>query len=168
MKSIPTRIAAVLILAAVPLFAAAHEGDKPGTKAGKKAEKTEHAASLGEPGKAADATRTVEVKMTDAMRYQPASIAVRKGETIRFLVKNEGKLKHEMVLGTTKELKEHAALMQKFPNMQHADPNMVSLEPGTSGEMVWHFTKAGKFDFACLQPGHMEAGMKGKIDVTAK
>lgn len=168
MKPIATRIAAALVLAAVPLFAVAHEGDTHGKKAGKKAEPTEHAANLGEPGKAADATRTVEVRMTDAMRFEPSSIAAKKGETIRFLVRNEGKLKHEMVLGTAKELKEHAALMQKFPNMQHADPNMVSLEPGTSGEMVWHFTKAGKFDFACLQPGHMEAGMKGKIDVAAK
>ena len=168
MKLIATRITAVFVLAAVPLFAVAHEGDALGKKTGKKAEPTEHAANLGEPGKVADATRTVEVRMTDAMRFEPSSIAATKGETIRFLVRNEGKLKHEMVLGTEKELKEHAALMQKFPNMQHADPNMVSLEPGTSGEMVWHFTKAGKFDFACLQPGHMEAGMKGKIDVAAK
>ena len=168
MKPIVTRITAALVFAAVPLFSAAHETDAHGTKAGKKAEHGEHAANLGEPGKAADATRTVEVKMSDAMRFEPSSIAVKKGETIRFLVSNDGKLKHEMVLGTAKELKEHAALMQKFPNMQHADPNMVSLEPGTRGEMVWHFTKAGKFDFACLQPGHMEAGMKGKIDVAGK
>ena len=168
MKPIATQITALLFLAAVPLFAVAHEGDAKEKAAGSKVESTEHAAQLGEPGKAAAATRTVEVTMTDAMRFKPSSIAVKKGETIRFLVSNEGKLKHEMVLGTAKELKEHAALMQKFPNMQHADPNMVSLEPGTRGEMVWHFTKAGKFDFACLQPGHMEAGMKGKIDVAGK
>lgn len=168
MNPIATRITAVLVLAAAPFLAVAHEGDGQGKKTGSKAEPAEHAAQLGEPGKAANATRTVEVRMTDAMRFQPSSIAVKKGETIRFLVKNDGKLKHEMVLGTDKELKEHAALMQKFPNMQHADPNMVSLEPGTSGEMVWHFTKAGKFEFACLQPGHMEAGMKGKIDVAGK
>lgn len=168
MKPIATQITAVLVLAAVPLFAVAHEGDAKGKKTARKTESAEHAAQLGEPGKAANATRTVEVTMTDAMRFKPSSIAVKKGETIRFLVRNEGKLKHEMVLGTAKELKEHAALMQKFPNMQHADPNMVTLEPGTRGEMVWHFTKAGKFDFACLQPGHMEAGMKGKIDVAGK
>jgi len=70
-----------------------------------------------------------------------------------------------MVLGSIKELKEHAALMLKFPEMEHSDPNDVSVEPGKAGEMVWKFTKAGEFDFACLQPGHFQVGMVGKIAV---
>lgn len=127
-----------------------------------------HAAAYGKPGDPAKISRTVEVVMNDAMRFTPSSIAVKRGETIRFVVRNDGKLKHEMVLGNTKELKEHAALMQKFPEMEHADPTQVSVEPGKAGEMVWQFTKAGKFDFACLQPGHFEAGMKGSIHVRRK
>ena len=99
------------------------------------------------------------------MRFTPAQIDVKRGETIKFVVKNNGKLKHEMVLGSAKELKEHAALMQKFPEMEHADPNQVSVDPGKSGELIWQFTKTGKFDFACLQPGHFEAGMVGKVAV---
>ena len=75
---------------------------------------------------------------------------MKRGETIRFIVKNTGKLKHEMVLGTIEELKAHAELMRKFPEMEHADPNQVSVEPGKTGELIWQFTNAGTFDFACL------------------
>ena len=103
--------------------------------------------------------------MTDAMRFTPASITVKKGETVRFVVKNSGKLKHEMVLGTANELREHAELMKKFPEMEHEEPNQVVLDPGKEGELVWQFTKSGTFDFACLQPGHFDAGMRGKIAV---
>ena len=124
-----------------------------------------HPSALGKPGDPKKVTRTVEVGMSDTMRFSPASIAAKKGETLRFVVKNNGKLKHEMVLGTVKELKEHAALMQKFPEMEHADPNQVSVEPGKTGELIWQFTKTGTFDFACLQPGHFEAGMVGKVSV---
>jgi uncharacterized cupredoxin-like copper-binding protein len=110
-------------------------------------------------------SRTIDVEMSDAMRFSPADIKVKRGETIKFVLKNKGKVKHEMVLGSIDELKEHAALMQKFPEMEHADPNMVSVDPGQTGELVWQFTKAGTFDFACLQPGHFEAGMVGKVAV---
>src|SRR5512134_278889 len=124
-----------------------------------------HAASIGKPGDPGKVTRDVDVEMSDAMRFKPESIQVKRGETIRFIVRNTGKLKHEMVLGTIKELKEHAELMRKFPEMEHADPNQVSVEPGTTGVLIWQFTKAGTFDFACLVPGHFEAGMVGKVRV---
>lgn len=123
---------------------------------------------VGEPGKATQATRTVEVDMTDNMRFTPAEISVRQGETVRFVVKNSGAVKHELVLGTPEELKEHYAMMLKMPGMEHADDNMVSVAPGKSGEVVWRFTKAGKVDFACLQPGHYDAGMKGLVKVAQK
>ncbi len=103
--------------------------------------------------------------MTDAMRFVPAKVKVKKGETVRFVVTNSGQLKHEMVLGTAKDLREHAELMKKFPEMEHADPNQVSLEPGKTAELLWQFTRTGTFDFACLQPGHFDAGMRGKIAV---
>ena len=84
---------------------------------------------------------------------------------MKFIVKNTGKIKHEMVLGTEKELKEHYELMKKNPEMEHADENMVTVPPGKSGEIIWHFTKAGKIDFACLIPGHYDSGMKGTVKV---
>lgn len=128
--------------------------------------KTEgHASALGKPGEAAKVTRTVKVDMNDKMRFSPGQINVKRGETVRFVVKNVGNLKHEMVLGSPKELSEHAEMMRKMPEMEHADENMVSVDPGKSGELIWQFTKPGKFDFACLQPGHFEAGMKGKVAV---
>ena len=127
-----------------------------------------HAESaIGEPGKAASVTRTVKIEMSDAMRYTPASIDAKQGETIRFVISNSGKVKHELVLGTEKELKEHYEVMKKFPEMEHDDPNMVTVAPGKTGEVIWKFTKAGKTDFACLQPGHYDAGMKGAVAVVA-
>lgn len=125
-----------------------------------------HATALGKPGDPRKVTRNVEVKMNDSMRFLPDSIRVKRGETIRFIVRNTGKVKHEMMLGTIKELKEHAELMRKFPEMEHADPNQVSVDPGMTGELVWQFTTAGTFDFACLMPGHFEAGMVGKVRVS--
>lgn len=122
---------------------------------------------IGAPGQAAKVTRTIAVGMSDAMRFSPASISARQGETIRFTIRNTGQIKHEFVLGTDKELKEHAELMKKFPEMVHSEPNMVTVAPGTTGEVIWQFTKAGKIDFACLQPGHYDAGMKGAVNVAA-
>ncbi len=120
---------------------------------------------IGKPGTAAKVARTVKVNMTDAMRFEPASLTVKRGETIRFVVRNSGRLKHEFVLGTEKELKAHYEQMKKFPEMEHDDPNMVSVASGKAGMVIWQFTKAGKIDFACLQPGHYDAGMKGFISV---
>jgi uncharacterized cupredoxin-like copper-binding protein len=123
--------------------------------------------AIGEPGKAAHVTRTVQIDMSDAMRYTPSSVDAKQGDTIRFVVKNSGKVKHELVLGTQKELLEHYELMKKFPEMEHNDPNMVTVAPGKTGEVIWKFSKAGKIDFACLQPGHYDAGMKGAVAVAA-
>jgi len=122
-------------------------------------------AAYGRPGDPAKVSRTVAIDMSDAMRFTPSLITAKKGETIRFALANSGKVRHEMVLGSSRELKEHAALMRKFPEMEHTDPNRLSVDPGKTGTLVWQFTRAGTFDFACLQPGHFEAGMRGKIAV---
>ena len=159
MKPITTALLAMLLTASG--LAIAHGDDKQKSAA----KQVDHASALGKPGDAKKVTRTVAITMSDSMRFSPASVSAKKGETIRFLLKNEGKLKHEMVLGTIAELKEHAALMVKFPQMEHADPNQASVEPGKTGELIWQFTKAGTFDFACLQAGHYEAGMKGQVVV---
>jgi len=124
-----------------------------------------HDAAYGRPGDPTKVSRTVAIDMSDSMRFTPALISARKGETIRFALSNSGKVRHEMVLGSSRELKEHAALMRNFPGMEHADTNRRTVDPGKTGDLVWQFTRAGTFDFACLQPGHFEAGMRGKITV---
>ena len=101
--------------------------------------------------------------MSDTMRFTPDAITVRRGETVRFVFRNEGKLPHEFVLGTKKELEEHAALMMKFPSMERDEPCMAHLPPGKTSQIVWTFNRAGEFDFACLVAGHYQAGMVGKI-----
>jgi uncharacterized cupredoxin-like copper-binding protein len=103
--------------------------------------------------------------MSDAMRFTPDHIAVRSGETIRFVLQNQGQLRHELVLGTRDALRRHAAMMQMMPDMQHSGPNMASLAPGERGELIWKFSNAGTVAFACLQSGHMEAGMSGAVAV---
>jgi len=121
---------------------------------------------FGRAGDPKEAARTVTVDMSDAMRFDPATIQVRQGETVRFVVKNSGRTLHEMVLGTGKSLAEHAELMKKHPGMEHDEPHMLHVKPGTTEEMVWQFTKAGEFRYGCLIPGHYEAGMAGKVKVT--
>ena len=118
---------------------------------------------IGQPGLAAKVSRTVTIDMQDNMRVVPATLRVQQGETIRLVVRNTGALPHELVLGNIKDLQEHAKAMQKFPDMEHEEPNMLSVAPGKQGELIWHFTSAMTVDFACLRPGHYEAGMKGKI-----
>lgn len=124
--------------------------------------------AIGKPGVASKVSRTIQVDMTDNMRFNAAAVTAKQGETIRFVIKNSGKIKHEMVLGTEKDLKDHYEQMKKNPEMEHEEPNMVTLAPGKTGEIIWQFTKAGKVDFACLQPGHYEAGMKGMVTVAGQ
>ena len=119
-------------------------------------------------GDAKTAKRTITIAMTDQMRFVPDKIAVKQGETIKFVLKNEGKMLHEMVIGTKKELEEHAALMLKFPTMEHEEPYMAHVPVGKTGQIIWTFNRAGDFDFACLIAGHYQAGMVGKISVVAK
>jgi uncharacterized cupredoxin-like copper-binding protein len=119
------------------------------------------------PGDASKVSRSIAIDMSDAMRFTPSQILVKRGETIRFVVKNSGQLKHEFNLGSEKDLKAHYELMKKFPEMEHDEPNIASVAPGATGEVVWHFTKAGTVSFACLHPGHYEAGMKGQVKVGA-
>ena len=119
----------------------------------------------GKPGIAANVTRTIHITMSDKNRFTPNSIKVKQGETIRFVVKNAGKKKHEMVIGSVEDIKAHNELMERFPGMEHDEPNMVDLQSGEKGEIIWQFTEVGQFQFACLVTGHFEAGMKGVINV---
>lgn len=140
-------------------------------------------AAIGEPGKADEVTRTVTVTILDN-RYEPENITVAKGETVRFVVKNEGKLVHEFAIGTAAMHKEHQEEMMEMVEhgaleadkihrdrmmmdmgggkaMAHDDPNAALLEPGESGEVIWKFTDDADLEFACNVPGHYDAGMMG-------
>ncbi len=120
---------------------------------------------IGRPGSSAEVSRTIEVVMGDNMRFAPEQIEVNAGETVRLFIKNSGKLAHELVIGNLESLQEHAEMMRQMPDMKHAEPNMISLQPGQKGGLIWTFEQAGTVDFACLIPGHMEAGMKGQVRV---
>jgi uncharacterized cupredoxin-like copper-binding protein len=119
-------------------------------------------------GRAADprmAKRTVRIEMSDQMRFFPSEVVVKRGEIVRLVPVNGGKVMHEVVLGTSEELRRHALHMKLMPNMQHSEPHMAHVAPGASSEIGWQFNKAGEFYFACLLPGHFEAGMVGKVKV---
>ena len=165
------KLLTLLLLSVVPVLAVAagdhHAGghethmhdvaDMPGDQ---------HASASGEAGDPAKVKRTIQMTLDDSMRFVPDKITVKAGETVRFFVKNQGRLAHELVLGSMAELKEHAEMMRKMPDMQHAEANMITLKPGQRGGLVWQFGEAGTVDFACLIPGHLEAGMVGKVAVT--
>ena len=152
-----------IILAALstPVFASGtHEGghDKP--------------MLIGEPGQKAKVTQTIKITMKETadgkMLFTPASFKVRAGQTVRLSIKNGGAMDHEFILDGEKEIMEHKAVMEKFPEMEHDDPNAVRLTAGESGEIIWKFTTGGTFKFACLIPGHYAAGMHGDVVVAKK
>ena len=153
----------VLLIAAGGPAAFAHS-DKPARHApvAKKEQK-----EWGIAGDAKAIKRTILLSMSDTMRFTPDRIEVKQGDTVKIVLKNTGAVMHELVIGTKKELDEHAALMVKFPNMEHDEPHMAHVAPGKTGSIVWTFNKPGDFDFACLIAGHYQAGMFGKIKVTA-
>ena len=160
------KLAIGLGLATAGLAASAHgdaDHDKPKNDAVRKEQKP-----WGIAGDATAVTRTIEIRMSDKMRFTPDLISVREGETVRLVHRNGGKRLHEFVLGTKQELDAHAALMLKFPQMEHDEPYMAHVAAGRKGEIVWTFNRAGEFDFACLIPGHYQAGMVGKVRVAAQ
>lgn len=158
MKSTHLKMIALSMMAAIAASSAMASGTHAGGHDGEEG-------AIGEPGQAAKVTRTIKIDMSDNMRFSQDLVKAKQGETIRFVLKNNGQVKHEFSLGTEKELKEHYEVMKKFPDMEHDEPSKISLAPGKSGEVIWHFTKAGTVSFACLHPGHFEAGMKGQVKV---
>ena len=158
------------VLVAAALFigigggALAHGPASQSAKGEKKTISTEEK-PFGREGDPKRATRTIKVDMNDTMRFTPAELRIKTGETVRFQVKNSGKTMHEMVLGTLDELKHHAELMKKHPGMEHDEPYMAHVAPGKTERIVWQFTKPGEFYYGCLVPGHFEAGMIGKVVV---
>ena len=126
------------------------------------------AQTFGRKGDPSTVSRTIDLELSDAMRFAPAELAVKRGETVRFRLKNSGKVMHEIVLGTMRDLEAHAETMRKDRGMHHhGEPGMVHVAPGKTASLVWQFTHPGEFHYACLVPGHFEAGMVGRIRVLA-
>jgi uncharacterized cupredoxin-like copper-binding protein len=168
MKKISLSLLAALIAALVTGFSSsayAH-GDKAHTK--KDGPVVKEQKDWGIAGDAKSVKRVITLNMSDNMRFSPDLISIKQGETIRFVVKNHGKQLHEMVIGTKPELDAHAAMMVKFPRMEHDEPYMAHVGAGRSQDLIWTFNKSGSFDFACLIAGHYQAGMVGKINVAAR
>jgi len=117
--------------------------------------------SVGEPGKGTP-DRVISVSMLDSMRFvfTPVLGEIRQGETVEFRVKNDGSIQHEFSIGNAEDQIKHAQMMQKMPDMEHSDPNTVSLAPGESATLAWKFMGKDTVVFACNIPGHFEAGMK--------
>jgi uncharacterized cupredoxin-like copper-binding protein len=127
--------------------------------------------AAGEPGDATKPFRVIDVAMTEGdgtMAYDPASIVVKVGEQVKIVLHNKGALDHEFMLDSVEKNAKHRIAMQKNPEMEHDDPNGRRLKPAGTSEILWKFSKAGTFEFACLIPGHSEAGMKGVVIVSAK
>lgn len=136
--------------------------------------------AIGAPGDPAKATRTIEIRMGD-MFFSTKDIHVEPGETVRFVLVNEGEAVHEFNIGTAEMHAEHAHEMMEMMEsgmltvdrinhgmeaaMSHDDPNSVLVEPGKTGEVTWTFGEAGDLEFSCNVPGHRENGMFGKFEV---
>jgi uncharacterized cupredoxin-like copper-binding protein len=160
-------ISGIALVAATLLSAGAWAGEGP---AGHSHAGHGHgeAFSAGEPGDPKKPSRTVRVTMGEAdgkMLFAPARLEIKKGEQIKFVLRNDGELDHEFVLASTADNLKHAEAMQKNPDMAHDEPNGKQLAPKKTGEFIWKFTKAGEFEYACLIPGHREAGMIGTVAV---
>ena len=129
-----------------------------------------HAAANQQPwgiaGQATASTRTINLRMTDDMRFTPNQIHVKLGETVRIRVANAGQVMHEIVLGTAQTLDAHAQAMLQQPGMAHGEAFMAHVPPQANGELVWTFNRPGTFDLACLIAGHYQAGMRGTVTVT--
>jgi uncharacterized cupredoxin-like copper-binding protein len=166
MKALPTLALLGFLSAAGTAASHGDAAHKPTAPAAKNVIKEQKAWGIAGESKAV--RRSIEITMSDRMRFKPDRITVKQGETVRLVFRNQGRQLHEFVLGTRQELEEHAALMLKFPDMEHDEPYMAHVPPGKSGTITWTFNRAGDFDFACLVAGHYQAGMVGKITVTAK
>jgi uncharacterized cupredoxin-like copper-binding protein len=150
MKTMVTILLALTALSTLPHLAHSHE------------QHAHQSYAAGEPGDPKKPSRTIEVGMSE-MAYAPARIEVKRGEQIRFVIRNTGADDHEFLLATTAENLKHAKAMMENPHMEHDEPNGVRLAPKKAAEILWKFTHAGTFEYSCLIPGHREAGMIGQV-----
>jgi len=174
MKALSQITAALLAFAVISSSAAFAHGEK------------KHETDIGEKGDASNASRTIEVSMTDNA-FEPSQISIKAGETVRFVIRNDGELVHEFNVGTSKMHAAHREEMTQMVDMgvleadrinhdvmghgngnmmmKHDDPNAVLLEPNQTAEVVWTFPESTSLQFACNVPGHYEDGMMGEFQI---
>lgn len=155
MKALPLALASLLVAAA---GASAHDdAGMPETFA------------AGAPGASTGAARTIDLTIREQqdgrMSFGIGDLEASRGEQVRFVVRNDGKAPHEFRLDSKAGNTAHKAMMAEMPGMVHHDANAVSVAPGQTKTLVWRFTKPGTYEFACLLPGHYEAGMHGRVVV---
>lgn len=162
--SVLLAVSAFSVIAAAPV-AAAGMSNMAGMSMGPAA-----SGNYGSPGRAADVTRTVKIKALDNMRFSPSSLSVRAGQTIRFVVQNDGQVTHEFVIGDRAEQREHEAEMRSDPTMRmDHDANGVVIPPHQVRTIIWQFpAHSGAMEYACHEPGHFAAGMVGTIRVVMR
>lgn len=123
--------------------------------------------TFGEPAAADDTDRTIEIDANDDFSFSPDTVEIAADETVTFVVTNTGEMTHEFVLGDTAHQEEHEAMMQEGgEEMMHDEANAISIGPGETHELTWHFTEAGELEMGCHEPGHYAGGMKGTITVS--
>lgn len=113
-----------------------------------------------------EVSRIIKLTQVDNM-FLPAEITVLEGETIKFVIKNVGNRKHEMLVGSMVDLKKYAKMRRMFPEMNQSEPDLIQFEPGEIKELVLQFTNVGTVHFACPLPGHFNK-MRGTIFVEKK
>jgi uncharacterized cupredoxin-like copper-binding protein len=160
-------LVALAVLASAAMTGTAWGHGSESRKTEKKAVQAVEEKPFGRPGDPKRVTHTINIEMNDEMEYLPNGLRLKAGDTVRFVVRNNGRIMHELVLGTMDELKAHAELMRKHPGMEHDEPYMAHVAPGKTQTIVWQFTKPGAFYYGCLVPGHFEAGMVGIVRVRA-
>lgn len=122
---------------------------------------------VGGPAAAAQAARTVKITTLDTMAFEPNRITVSAGETVTFVVTNSGQAVHEFTLGDAAMQQQHAQEMAQMDDgMAHNKPNSIRLQPGETKQLTWRFGDSGTLEYACHEPGHYQAGMRGQITMT--
>ena len=169
MRRLAARLAPLAAL--LLILAACSTGTSPSASPTMPMASDDHAAGFawGEPAEAGEADRVIEITMSDQLRFEPASVEVRVGETVTFKVTNPGAIPHDFTLGDEQTQDEHEAEMVAggMAGMGHDEPNTATLDPGEEAELTWRFTQAGSIRYGCHLTGHYAAGMVGTITIVA-
>lgn len=99
------------------------------------------------------------------LEITPGQLKFKRGQVVKFSVRNDTDVKHEFVLGTTTENLGHAESMKVSPDFEHHEINGRVMRPKSTVDLQWQFMNTGTFEFACLVPGHAETEIRGEVIV---
>ena len=157
------KIIIIFVSVCLPAFAGGnHELKHQTTQAHTHSEQSK--STVGQPVESDKATKIINVKLLDAMKFKFSPVLdVDVGDIVQFVVVNTGQVRHEFSIGDVAEQKAHVEMMKKMPDMVHEDGNTITVDPGETKEITWHFLGSGRVVFACNIPGHFEAGMHESV-----